>query len=307
MENSGLNHMIRYDKHDEISLMYDMFSKVTDAFSLLKTSLSQFIVNEGNKLVQDEKLKQDEFVTKLIELRDKMVSFYHKSFQKDSGIDVCIKNAFENFINQNERTAMCLVYYLDEKFKKDFKGIPEAEINEILDKVIYIFRYLQDKDIFEGFYKNSLAKRLLDQRSVSEEAEKQLIKKLKEECGFQFTQKLEVMFKDIKMSEDTMNDFRSTQLAKKLNVDMQVKVLTTGNWPNETKDTQYMVSLPKEIQFCISSFNKFYTNKHTGRLLTWKCNLGYAELKATLGDSNSKHELQVSTYQMCILLLFNQY
>ena len=67
---------------------------------------------------------------------------------------------------------MCLVYYLDEKFKKDFKGMQENEINDILDKVIQIFRYLQDKDIFEGFYKNSLAKRLLEQRSANEDAEK---------------------------------------------------------------------------------------------------------------------------------------
>jgi hypothetical protein len=92
----------------------------------------------------------------------------------------------------------------------------ESEINDRLDKVIHIFRYLQDKDIFEGFYKNSLAKRLLDQRSTSEDAEKLLILKLKEECGFQFTQKLEVMFKDIKMSEESMIEFKGTQLAKQL-------------------------------------------------------------------------------------------
>lgn len=82
---------------------------------------------------------------------------------------------------------MSLVYFLDEKFKKDFKGMNEAETTDKLDKVIQIFRYLQDKDIFEGFYKTSLAKRLLDQRSVSEDAEKTLVLKLKEECGFQYT------------------------------------------------------------------------------------------------------------------------
>jgi hypothetical protein len=95
---------------------------------------------------------------------------------------------------------------------------------------------LQDKDIFEGFYKNSLAKRLLDQRSANEDAEKMLIVKLKEECGFQFTQKLEVMFKDIKMSEETMNEFRNNALGRKLSLEMSVKILTTGNWPNESKD-----------------------------------------------------------------------
>jgi hypothetical protein len=55
----------------------------------------------------------------------------------------------------------------------------------------------------------------------------------------------------------------------------------------------------------MSSFNKFYNGKHTGRVLHWKPSLAYAEIKATLGETNSKHELQASTYQTCIFLLFN--
>lgn len=39
----------------------------------------------------------------------------------------------------------------------------------MLEKVIVIFRYLQDKDVFENFYKTHLSKRLLGGRSVSDE------------------------------------------------------------------------------------------------------------------------------------------
>lgn len=78
---------------------------------------------------------------------------------------------------------MSLVYYLDEQFKREFKGQTEEEINDKLDKVIFIFRYLQDKDVFESFYKNALSKRLLEKKSVSEDAEKMFVLKLKEECG----------------------------------------------------------------------------------------------------------------------------
>lgn len=91
-----------------------------------------------------------------------MLTIYSKSFNKDSDIDICIKNSFENFINQNEKTARSMVYYLDDMYKKDFKQMSEAEINEKQDKVIQIFRYLQNKDVFEEHYKASLAKRLLD-------------------------------------------------------------------------------------------------------------------------------------------------
>jgi len=130
MENSGLIQMIRNDKYDEIALMHDMFQKVTDAFNLMKNHLSNYIINEGNKLVQDDKLKYSEFVTQIISLRDKMMNIYIKSFNRDPNIDIAIKNAFENFINQNERTATNLVYYLDDKLKKDYKGLTETEINE---------------------------------------------------------------------------------------------------------------------------------------------------------------------------------
>mmetsp|Transcript_4995 Transcript_4995/g.3625 ORF Transcript_4995/g.3625 Transcript_4995/m.3625 type:complete len:121 (-) Transcript_4995:492-854(-) len=113
------------------------------------------------------------------------------------------------------------------------------------------------------------------------------------------------MFKDMKQSEETMAEFRTTQHSKRLTFDLKVKILTTGNWPNDAKDQSCQVVLPKEVQMCISNFNKFYTYKHTGRLLTWKPNLGVADIRAVLGENQTKHELTVSTYQMCILLLFN--
>jgi len=142
--------------------------------------------------MQDDKLKSDEFVANVIYLREKMFNIHARSFSKDNTVDLTIKTSFENFLNQeSEKTAMSLVYYLDDQFKKDFKGLSEAEINERLERVIKIFRYLQDKDVFEGFYKNSLSKRLLDTRGQGsiplEESEKLLVLKLKEECGFQFT------------------------------------------------------------------------------------------------------------------------
>jgi len=39
--------------------------------------------------------------------------------------------------------------------------------------------------------------------------------------------------------------------------------------------------------------------------LSWQTNIGTADLKATFGKGQS-HELNVSTYQMCVLMLFNK-
>lgn len=83
----------------------------------------------------------------------------------------------------------------------------------MLDKSITVFRYLTDKDVFERYYKGHLAKRLLLGRSVSDDAERGMLAKLKVECGYQFTQKLEGMFHDMKLSDDAMDAYRA-HLAK---------------------------------------------------------------------------------------------
>jgi cullin 3 len=82
------------------------------------------------------------------------------------------------------------------------------EVDLVLDKTITVFRYITEKDAFERYYKNHLAKRLLLGRSVSDDAERGMLAKLKVECGYQFTQKLEGMFHDMKISADTMQAYR---------------------------------------------------------------------------------------------------
>lgn len=85
----------------------------------------------------------------------------------------------------------------------------ETEVDVVLDKTITVFRFLTDKDVFERYYKGHLAKRLLLGRSVSDDAERGMLSKLKVESGYQFTQKLEGMFHDMKLSEDTMQAYRT--------------------------------------------------------------------------------------------------
>jgi hypothetical protein len=56
----------------------------------------------------------------------------------------------------------------------------------ILDKTVALFRLIEEKDVFERYYKQHLAKRLLYGRSASEEAERAFIAKLKVRCYILF-------------------------------------------------------------------------------------------------------------------------
>ena len=51
-----------------------------------------------------------------------------------------------------------------------------------------VFKYIEDKDVFQKFYSKMLAKRLVQHMSASDDAEASMISKLKQACGmFLFT------------------------------------------------------------------------------------------------------------------------
>ena len=157
--------------------------------------------------------------------------------------------------------------------------------------------------MFEAFYKKDLSKRLLLGKSASIDAEKSMICKLKAECGSAFTSKLEGMFKDVDLSRDVMASFRESSHAAaiKSDVELSVHVLTTGVWPTQQPGAK--CQLPPQITACCEAFEGFYLKQRSGRRLTWQTSLGNADLKARF--SARKHEINVSTYCMCVLLMFN--
>jgi cullin 1 len=71
-----------------------------------------------------------------------------------------------------------------------------------------IFKFLEDKDVFQKFYTKNLAKRLVNGNSSSDDSEASMISKLKEACGFEYTNKLQRMFTDMSISKDLNTGFK---------------------------------------------------------------------------------------------------
>lgn len=144
----------------------------------------------------------------LLDLKDRFDNFLCHSFNGDKEFLKMIAKDFEHFLNLNQKSPEYLSLFIDDKLKKGVKGMTEQEIEQVLDKTMVLFRYLQEKDVFERYYKQHLAKRLLLNKSVSDDSEKNMISKLKTECGCQFTSKLEGMFKDISVATTMMEEFK---------------------------------------------------------------------------------------------------
>lgn len=73
------------------------------------------------------------------------------------------------------RSPELLAKYCDWLLKKSSKGVTETEVEERLSQSITIFKYIDDKDVFQKFYSRMLAKRLIHQQSQSMDAEEAMI------------------------------------------------------------------------------------------------------------------------------------
>jgi cullin 1 len=71
-----------------------------------------------------------------------------------------------------------------------------------------VFKYVEDKDVFQKFYSKMLAKRLVNGSSASDDAEASMISKLKEACGYEYTSKLQRMFTDMSLSKELNDNFK---------------------------------------------------------------------------------------------------
>lgn len=304
MENSGLVSMLVNDRYDDLGRMYSLFRRVSTGLALVRDVMTSHIREAGKQLVTDpERLKDPvDFVQRLLDEKDKHDKIISTAFNNDKTFQNALNSSFEYFINLNPRSPEYISLFVDDKLRKGLKGVSEEEVEVVLDKVMMLFRYLQEKDVFEKYYKQHLAKRLLSGKTVSDDAERSLIVKLKTECGYQFTSKLEGMFTDMKTSQDTMQGFYAAMGGELADgPTLVVQVLTTGSWPTQASTT---CNLPSEILGVCEKFKNYYLGTHSGRRLSWQTNMGNADLKVTFGKGQ-KHELNVSTYQMCILMLFN--
>lgn len=303
MEGSGLYNLFHDDKHEDIKRMYNLFLRVPLTLDLLRECLGKYIKDIGLAIVADNDNIKDplQFVEKMLLLRAKFEVIIDKCCQGDKKCHKKMKDSFEEVLNIDIRGSSHLASYIDELLKGGMKALSDVELESQLDKTILLFRYIRDKDVFEDYQRGLLAKRLLNSKSVSEEAEKLMISKLKGECGQQFTSKMEGMFLDINISKEIMDGFKSSSQYRNAPIDLDVQTLTASHWALKTTP---LCQFPAQILDCCNRFQGFYTEKFkTGRRLSWLAHVGNADIKANF--PLGRKDLNVSTYQMCILMLFN--
>ncbi|MCJ1346644.1 hypothetical protein MMC31_004862 [Peltigera leucophlebia] len=310
------------DRQEDLARMYRLLARIVDGLEPLRTKFEAHVRKSGLAAVEKVALEGDNlepktYVDALLDIHTQYQNLVNDAFAGESEFVRSLDNACKEFVNRNKvcktgstRSPELLAKYSDALLKKSGKNAEEADLEAALTQIMTVFKYIEDKDVFQKFYSRMLAKRLVHSSSASEDAETSMISKLKEACGFEYTNKLQRMFQDIQISKDlntTYNDWQAKAFDEdeiKKAVDSSYHVLGTGFWPLTPPATQFLP--PQEIVKTYQRFQTFYFDKHSGRKLTWLWNLCKGEMRANyIKSAKIPYTFMVSTYQMAILLLFN--
>eukprot|EP01104_Vermistella_antarctica_P009983 TRINITY_DN2631_c0_g1_i2.p1 TRINITY_DN2631_c0_g1~~TRINITY_DN2631_c0_g1_i2.p1 ORF type:complete len:553 (+),score=165.07 TRINITY_DN2631_c0_g1_i2:809-2467(+) len=296
----GFDLLMNDNRQADLARMYSLFSLV-DLLNPLKVSFTAYIKNAGGSIIGDPQ-KDGSMVSDLLAFKLKLDTLLASAFQSNPLFANGLKEAFEYFINlRKEAPAEYIAKFIDNKMRSGNKGTSEEELEQVLDRVLTLFRFVQGKDVFQAFYKRHLAKRLLHSKSASIDAEKSMISMLKTECGSHFTTKIEGMFKDIELSREMIASFRQSSKHREAlgDIELNVNVLTSSYWPTYKLEE---ANLPHQMSLLQETFKLFYLKRYSGRKIFWQNALGSCVLKVRF--KQGPKELIVSIFQAVVLLMF---
>ncbi|KDR84230.1 hypothetical protein GALMADRAFT_55074 [Galerina marginata CBS 339.88] len=319
----SFQNLLDFDQDEDLQRMYALLSRIPEGLEPLRKRFEAHVKQAGlaaiSKLVGEgganvDSLDPKAYVDALLEVHQKNSEIVNRSFKGEAGFAASLDKACREFVNRNAATGTSstkspelIAKHADMLLRKNNKMAEENDLEGALNRVMILFKYLEDKDVFQTFYTTKLSKRLIHGVSASDESEASMISKLKEACGFEYTNKLQRMFTGtsyMSLSKDLTDSFkeRMSQNHDDMDITFSIMVLGTNFWPLNPPPHDFVI--PVEILPTYDRFQKYYQTKHSGRKLTWLWNYSKNELRTNY--LNQKYILMTSAYQMAVLLQYNQ-
>ncbi|CAF4974692.1 unnamed protein product, partial [Rotaria sp. Silwood1] len=285
-----------------LALLFKLVSRVPNTTVELKNIVEKEFYQMGIEAIQrvhdtainDPKL----YVKRILKILITLFKFVQGDFNSEPDFMTSLDKAGENFINKNKVTEAAdntdklpelLAQYCDALLRKHYgKDRSQKKIQSNYGKIFELIAL----------------ERLVLQLSESVHYEGLMISKLREACGFEYTSKLQQIFQDIGFNKILINlcqqYYKNQNLANI--VDLSAMVL---NSKFSTFSEPANFALPIEFKAAFESYKNFQAKKFKGLKLKLLHELSKAEMQMLY--PKQKNILQVSTYQMVILLLFNKF
>ncbi|CAG4986212.1 unnamed protein product [Colias eurytheme] len=297
------------ERREDLKRMYALLKPLgQNALRPLIEAAHAQAAREGLALLGSEHSKDDahtHFVHSMLSLHSKYKKLFAEVFGGAQAFVGALDKACSEVVNSRAEGEPCarapelLSRYCDALLRR--KG-SERDADEKLSAAIVVFKYIDDKDVFQKHYARALARRLIHQLSASMEQEEAMINRLKAACGYEFTNKLHRMFTDVAVSADLNAKFqqylRDNNLAT--NTGFFIQVLQAGAWP--LGGAMAPLAPPPQLERPARLFETFYRASFSGRRLAWLHHLCTGELRTRY--TQRLYHINATTPQCALLLMF---
>ena len=219
----------------EYSKKEEIISKFINSFNTMLNKILQkisknFIIKKNKGKI--EYLNFYQYVEEIYKIKKKCSNFLLTAMKNNAKIDHIIKSNFEKIINEEKSDSFNINFgkLLHEEIKLCQKIKNNERLADFKDKFQCIFKFINNKDLFEEKYRKFLMKRLLRNSSMMKENEFIFYEIMKEENGFNYVKKIQKMINDIFYSQNINLDFRKKYLIKS-EPNFYIKILSQDSWP----------------------------------------------------------------------------
>lgn len=300
--------LLRAERRVDLGAMFQLFRRVESTLCYITERLEKYVVSKGSEITTDPKWQRDSsgFLTAILAFLADIDSLLEVSFSNHSLFVSARDHAFQVLFNATPQPLLFLAQAFDLALQQTLKGCSETDVDHHLEELIRLLGFLQDRDMFVRVFTRDLGRRLLEGKSVSEEVEMKVVRRVKAEWGVGGLGRLMAMLQDLEISRGISLEYAQC-LSDPLNAffqdqseEMSVQILRSGCWPEQFS---IPCAFPPELDRLRTHFEAYYKSKHQGRNLTWYLSLGHCELSCLY--LTKRYVLSLPPYLATILLLFN--
>nr|CAD2165335.1 unnamed protein product [Meloidogyne enterolobii] len=311
-----LQGLIKSGQIDRLQILYRLINRTLDGIPTLLDALRSHICEEGLAAMKAHAAEictdSERYVHQLLEQYTRFSTLMRDAFANDARFLTIRDQAFRevNWKPQNTESKCpeLLANYCDLLLRKSAltKRYTCDEIDERLNNVLLVLKYVQAKDVFMRYHKTHLSRRLILELVADQEKEEMLVNKFREVgMPVDFVNKLFRMLQDIEVNKDLNAAFKQSVSLNENCSEMadcvNIKILNAGAW-SRNRETIHL-TLPRELEDLLPEVDEFYKKQHCGRKLNWAHHWSTGTLFFT--NEIGKFELEVTTQQMAVLFCWN--
>ncbi|CAI5757833.1 unnamed protein product [Candida verbasci] len=282
--------LYEYCSHTDDDFGYDSISTLVYQWGMHVQYVFHLIIDETNDVISELVSQYQSFKT-----------ISDTYFKDNDSFEFEIRNGLSKIINKDTEYNVSIILQLCKYCELYFKNKTQDDFQTFKNKVLQIFKAINNKNDFFIAYKKDLFKRLLMNKNLNLKEEEELANSFILLTGeTELTISLQIMFQDIKKSKEMtfVND---------LDIDFNSLVLDSRYWPDIAK-SKTDILLPPPFKDLLTNFNQYYqsiSERHNNQILDWN-NYKLHQVVIDGNFNSGKIEINCNLLQAAIIVLFNE-